>query len=114
MSKWYWPIRSARAWRRWRGTGRTRRDDAAWLVEGIGQHEAPAVCDLSLVNHAYSVSDAESVYTAQALLRQEGILAGTSSGPGGSCPAALPAQSKPKTSCTFICDSGDKYLLQTL
>jgi cystathionine beta-synthase len=93
------------------GHGQHPPDDAAWLVEGIGQHEAPEVCDLSFVKHAYSIGDAESVYMAQALLRQEGILAGSSS--GTLVAAALRhclAQTMPKTVVTFICDSGSKYL----
>src|SRR5208283_5457516 len=52
----------------------------SWLVEGIGEDFLPPICDLSPVRHAYTVSDEESLLTARALLRQEGILAGSSSG----------------------------------
>ena len=93
------------------GYGLPPPEDAMWLVEGIGQHEAPEVCDLALVKQAYAVNDAESVSTAHALLRREGILAGPSS--GTLVTAALEycrAQVKPKIVVTFICDSGDKYM----
>jgi cystathionine beta-synthase len=93
------------------GLGPPPPDDAAWLVEGIGQHEAPEVCDLSLVKQSYSIDDAESIATARALLRQEGILCGPSS--GTLIAAALRYcrdQTDPKTVVTFVCDSGSKYL----
>ena len=82
-----------------------------WLVEGIGEDFIPPVCDLSRVNKAYSIPDAEAFHVCRELLRKEGILAGTSSGtliagalrycreqPGG------------KRVVSFVCDSGNKYL----
>src|SRR5258707_794603 len=52
----------------------------SWAVEGIGEDFVPPICDLSLVSKAYSIPDPESFATARELLRQEGILAGSSSG----------------------------------
>ncbi|HVR03322.1 MAG TPA: cysteine synthase family protein, partial [Polyangia bacterium] len=52
----------------------------SWLVEGIGEDFVPAIADLSRVRHAYTIPDEESLMTARALLRGEGILAGSSSG----------------------------------
>lgn len=83
----------------------------SWLVEGIGEDFVPPVCDLSLVSEAITVTDAESFATARELLRQEGILAGSSSGTLIS--AALRycrAQASPQRVVTFVCDSGNKYL----
>ena len=52
----------------------------SWAVEGIGEDFIPPNADLSLVQQAYSIPDAESFATARELLRAEGILAGSSSG----------------------------------
>jgi len=71
----------------------------------------PPIADLSKVKRAFRISDAESLGTARNLLKQEGILAGSSS--GTLVAAALrycKEQSNPKTVVTFACDSGNKYL----
>jgi cystathionine beta-synthase len=83
----------------------------SWLVEGIGEDFVPPLCDLSRVRAAYTISDEESLLTVRALLRDEGILAGSSS--GTLVAAALRycrAQTSPKQVVTFVCDSGNKYL----
>ncbi|HTV51786.1 MAG TPA: pyridoxal-phosphate dependent enzyme [Steroidobacteraceae bacterium] len=89
----------------------SRSSGKTWLVEGIGGDYVPAVCDLSRVRRAYSVTDAESFRTCRELLAREGILAGTSS--GTLLAAALRycrEQRSPKRVVTFVCDSGNKYL----
>jgi cystathionine beta-synthase len=83
----------------------------SWLVEGIGEDFVPSIADLSRVRRAYTISDEESLTTARALLRDEGILAGSSS--GTLMAAALRycrEQTEPKRVVTFACDSGNKYL----
>ncbi len=83
----------------------------SWLVEGIGEDFVPPICDLSGVREAYTISDAESFVTARALLREEGIMAGSSS--GTLVAAALRycrSRSRPERVVAFICDSGNKYL----
>jgi cystathionine beta-synthase len=83
----------------------------SWLIEGIGEDFLPSIADLSRVTHAYTIPDEESLMTARALLRDEGILAGSSS--GTLVAAALRYcrdQSQPKRVVTLICDSGNKYL----
>jgi cystathionine beta-synthase len=83
----------------------------SWLVEGIGEDFVPPIADLSRVRRAYTISDEESFRTARALLREEGILAGSSS--GTLVAAALRycrEQTTPKRVVTLICDSGNKYL----
>ena len=60
---------------------------------------------------AYTISDEESFNTARALLRQEGILAGSST--GTLLAAALRycrEQTSPKRVVTFVCDTGTRYL----
>ena len=83
----------------------------SYAVEGIGQSGVPPVADLSRVTRAYSITDAVSFETARRLLREAGILGGSSS--GTLVAAAIEycrRQSTPKRVVTFICDSGNKYL----
>ncbi|MET0656641.1 MAG: pyridoxal-phosphate dependent enzyme, partial [Steroidobacteraceae bacterium] len=83
----------------------------SWLVEGIGEDFIPEICDFSLTRRAYSISDAESFATARALLQQEGVLAGSST--GTLLAAALRfcrEQTEPKRVVTFACDTGARYL----
>jgi cystathionine beta-synthase len=83
----------------------------SWVVEGIGEDFLPANADLSRVKKAYTISDKESLETARLLLKKEGVLAGSSS--GTLIAAALRycrEQTTPKRVCTFVCDSGNKYL----
>lgn len=83
----------------------------SWTVEGIGEDFVPPNADLSLVTHAYSVPDRQSMAVSRELLSKEGILAGSSS--GTLLAAALRycrEQRTPKRVVTFVCDSGNKYL----
>ncbi|MGD9847298.1 MAG: pyridoxal-phosphate dependent enzyme [Variibacter sp.] len=83
----------------------------SWAVEGIGEDFLPKNADLSLVKHAYSISDPESFGAARELLRMEGIFAGSSS--GTLLAAALKfcrEQKTPRRVVSLVCDSGAKYL----
>jgi cystathionine beta-synthase len=91
-------------------TGRMT-EAGSWVVEGIGEDFVPPNADLSLVTRAYSIADPDSFDASRELLRQEGILAGSSS--GTLLAAALrycKAQDQPKRVVSFVCDSGAKYL----
>ena len=82
-----------------------------WAVEGIGEDFVPPNADLSLVEKAYAIPDAESFAMARELLRTEGVLAGPSS--GTLLAAALRycrAQGAPRRVVSLVCDSGAKYL----
>ncbi len=83
----------------------------SWAVEGIGEDFIPDIADLSYVTDAFEIPDAESFAVARELLRQEGILGGSST--GTLVAAALRycrQQTKPKRVVTFVCDTGNKYL----
>ena len=83
----------------------------SWLVEGIGEDFIPSIADLERVSKAYPIRDIESFATARKLLREEGILAGPST--GTLLAAALRycrEQTEPKRVVTFACDTGNKYL----
>lgn len=86
----------------------------SWLVEGIGEDFIPSILDMKVIKKAYAIPDEESLATARILLRNEGILAGPSS--GTLIAAALRycrEQKTPKRVVSFVCDRGDKYLSKT-
>jgi cystathionine beta-synthase len=56
-----------------------------YLVEGIGEDFFPSTIDLTIVDHAYPITDEDSFLMARDLARTEGILIG---GSGGSAVAA--------------------------
>ncbi len=83
----------------------------SWVVEGIGEDFLPSILDLSRTKKAYTIPDQEALDTVRLLLKKEGILAGSSS--GTLIAAALRycrEQTTAKRVCTFVCDSGNKYL----
>ena len=85
--------------------------EGSYTVEGIGQNFVPDTADMSLIDTAYSIPDAEAIGTVRELLLKEGVLAGSSS--GTLIAAALRwcrEQTEPKRVVTFVCDTGAKYL----
>ena len=83
----------------------------SWMVEGIGEDFLPPISDFSNVKKAYAISDKESFLAARELLKQEGILGGSST--GTLLAAALKyckEQTEPKKVLVFVCDTGNKYL----
>jgi cystathionine beta-synthase len=84
----------------------------SWLVEGIGEDFIPPICDLSRVQQAYVVDDAEAFATVRTLLAKEGILAGTSSGVliAAAVRYCRDHADRPRKVVSFVCDSGAKYL----
>ena len=83
----------------------------SWFVEGIGEDFIPPIADLSRVKRAYTITDAESFSTARALLREEGVLAGSSTGTLVAAALRYCRESAaPQRVVTFVCDSGNKYL----
>ena len=92
-------------------TGHVSTTSGSWVVEGIGEDFIPAIADMSGVRHAYTISDEESFACARNLLREEGVLGGSST--GTLLAAALRycrAQTTPKRVATFVCDTGTRYL----
>ncbi len=91
--------------------GREPGELGSWQVEGIGEDFLPVILDMSRVEAAYSIDDAESFATGRALLQREGILGGSST--GTLLAAALRycrEQSEPKRVVTIAADTGNKYL----
>lgn len=83
----------------------------SWLVEGIGEDFIPDICDITLVDKAYTISDAVAFATVRELLEKQGIMAGTSS--GTLLAAALQycqEQKHAKKVVTLFPDSGTRYI----
>src|SRR5438067_10151324 len=83
----------------------------SWAVEGIGEDFVQDIADLSFVTDAYEIDDEESFATARELLRQEGILGGSST--GTLLAAALRYcrnQTRRQRVVPFVADSGHQYL----
>ena len=82
-----------------------------WSIEGVGHDYIPTTCDLSCVDEAIAVSDTEAYAAARLLLRQEGILAGSSTGVViAAAIAYAQRQSQPQRLVSFVYDTGNKYL----
>ena len=82
-----------------------------WLVEGIGEDFIPDICDISLADRAFTITDAEAFATVRELLRCEGIMAGTSS--GTLLAAALKycrEQTREQHVVTLLPDNGARYI----
>ncbi len=83
----------------------------SWVVEGIGEDFIPDICDMSLVDKAYYVSDKEALNSARELLLKEGLMGGSSSGTllAGALKYCK-EQTEPKNVVTLLCDTGNRYL----
>lgn len=85
-------------------------------IQGIGAGFVPANLDLKLVDRVEAVSSAEAVEFARRLVREEGILAGISS--GAAVAAAVRLAHEPafagKTIVVVLPDSGERYLSTVL
>jgi cystathionine beta-synthase len=86
-------------------------ESGSWAVEGIGEDFIPEIADMSFVTDAFEIDDEESFATARELLRQEGILGGSSTGTlvAGALRYCR-QQTAPKRVVTFVADTGNKYL----
>ncbi len=81
-------------------------------IQGIGAGFVPAVLDVDLLDEVIRVTTDEAVEAARRLVREEGILAGISS--GAALHAALAVAARPafagKTVVTLFPDTGERYL----
>ena len=86
-------------------------DGGSWLVEGVGEDFIPDNLNVELLDDAVVVSDKEAFSTLQTLVREEGILGGSSTGTlVAGAVKWCQRQTKKKRVVTFICDTGNKYL----
>ena len=84
----------------------------AHKIQGIGAGFVPQTFDRSVVDRIVTVTDEEAFAAARRLAREEGILAGISSGAAFHAAAELARrpENKGKTIVALLPDSGDRYL----
>lgn len=85
-------------------------------IQGIGANFIPDNLDLDMIDQVEPISNEDAVSTAQALMAEEGILAGISG--GAAVAAALRVAKQPehagKTIVVILPDSGERYLTSVL
>lgn len=86
-------------------------EGGSWLVEGVGEDFIPDNLNVDLLDDAEVVTDKEAFQTLQILIREEGVLGGSSTGTlVAGAVKWCQKQTSPKRVVTFICDTGNKYL----
>ena len=85
-------------------------------IQGIGAGFVPDVLDLSLVDGIETVSNEDAIAYARRLAREEGILAGISSGAAAAVAVRLAQkqENEGKTIVVILPDSGERYLSSIL
>lgn len=81
-------------------------------IQGIGGGFKPDIVDMDLLDEVITVTNDEAIETTRNIVRQEGILAGISSGANvtAAIKVASRKENKGKTIVTLICDTGERYL----
>ncbi|MFH1394801.1 MAG: cysteine synthase A [Candidatus Omnitrophota bacterium] len=81
-------------------------------IQGIGAGFIPNVLKKECIDEIIKISDEEAKEYACRLAREEGILAGISSGANvaASCRIASRKENKDKNIVTILCDTGERYL----
>ena len=86
-------------------------EGGSWLVEGVGEDFIPDNLNVDLLDDAEVVTDKEAFQTLQVLIREEGVLGGSSTGTlVAGAVKWCQKQTSPKRVVTLICDTGNKYL----
>jgi len=81
-------------------------------IQGIGAGFVPDILDKSLIDEIFKVKNEEALETTKRLAKEEGIMAGISSGANvfTAMEIAKRPENKNKVIVTVICDTGERYL----
>jgi len=88
------------------------REPGLHKIQGIGDGFIPAVLDVNIVDMVLTVSDEEAIETTRRLSREEGLLAGTSS--GANVFAALYMDNGRNRIVTILPDRAERYFSTAL
>ena len=80
-------------------------------IQGIGASFIPGVLNREIYNEVIGIADADALQMTARLTREEGILAGISSGANVLAACQVAARLGPgKRVVTLVCDTGERYL----
>lgn len=81
-------------------------------IQGIGANFVPSILNRDIYDEVITVSDNDAMETGKALVRQEGILVGISSGAAVYAASVLAkrAENKGKTIVALLPDTGERYM----
>ena len=81
-------------------------------IQGIGANFVPSILNRDIYDEVIAVSDNDAMETGKALVRQEGILVGISSGAAGYAASVIAkrAENKGKTIVALLPDTGERYM----
>lgn len=81
-------------------------------IQGIGAGFVPDVLNVDLIDEVVQVANEDAMGTARRLASQEGILSGISGGANvwAAIQVAGRPENKGKTTVTFVCDTGERYI----
>jgi cystathionine beta-synthase len=85
---------------------------APYKVEGIGGDKVPSILDWDVIDEFRTVADRESLLMARRIAREEGILAGGSSGANLVVALQVAREVNDPAACvvTLLSDTGERYL----
>jgi cystathionine beta-synthase len=87
-------------------------DEAAYLVEGIGNDKISSTLHFEWIDEFRTVTDVEAFSMARRLAREEGLLSGASTGLIVKVALDVARELDDPDSCvvTLLCDTGERYL----